>query len=206
MRILLIDNYDSFTYNLSDYFQQIGVEVTVYRNDELKLEEFINLYPDAIVLSPGPGRPADAGLLMPLIAHFHNKLPMLGICLGHQALGEFFGATLVKASIPVHGKTSLITRKEHPVYKGLPETFNVMRYHSLILESLDGTGLIPVAYTMENELMAMYHSKYPLFGIQYHPESILTDYGKDCLANWVSTIPVKKSLSHDPVNFSSVLK
>ena len=185
MKVLLLDNYDSFTYNLCDYLWQTGAECQVLRNDACSLDEFEALDFDALVLSPGPERPANAGLMMPLIARLFDKKPILGICLGHQALGEFFGARLIQARLPMHGKTSLITHQEHPLFGGLPSQFAVMRYHSLLLESLEGTSLRAIAHTQEGEIMALAHPSLPLLGVQFHPESVLTEWGLELLKNWV---------------------
>jgi len=188
MHILLLDNYDSFTYNLYDYLWQAGAQCAVYRNDALSLEAFKQLDFDALVLSPGPERPEQAGLMMPLIAHFFDKKPILGICLGHQALGEFFGTRLVNAALPMHGKTSRITHTGHPLFAGIPSPVEVMRYHSLLLESLDGSPLQSIAQTAEGEIMALSHPTLPLLGVQFHPESILTDCGLRMLKNWVEGV------------------
>ena len=185
MKILLLDNYDSFTYNLYDYLLQAGAECLVLRNDACTLEDFLQLDFDALVLSPGPERPADAGRMMALIASLFDKKPILGICLGHQALGEFFGARLVKAHPPMHGKTSMVTHTDHPLFQRLPPQFAVMRYHSLLLESLEGTPLKAIAHTPEGEIMALTHPTLPLLGVQFHPESILTEWGLELLKNWV---------------------
>ncbi len=187
MKVLLLDNYDSFTYNLCDYLLQAGAECRVLRNDACSLDEFEALDFDALVLSPGPARPADAGLMMPLIARLFDKKPILGICLGHQALGEFFGAPLVRASLPMHGKTSPITHDGHPLFGHLPSQFSVMRYHSLLLESLEGTPLRAIAHTDEGEIMALTHTSLPLLGVQFHPESVLTEWGLELLKNWVKS-------------------
>lgn len=188
MKVLLLDNYDSFTYNLYDYLLQTGVECVVYRNDALSLNDFTLLDIQAIVLSPGPKRPADAGLLMPLLEHYKTRVPILGICLGLQALGQSFGAPLVKARLPMHGKTSIIRHNHHPLFESIPEYFSVMRYHSLLLETLDHTPLQCIAHSAENEIMALEHPKLPLLGVQFHPESILTEHGLTLLNNWVKII------------------
>lgn len=188
MKILLLDNYDSFTYNLYDYLLQTGSECQVLRNDALSLAAFEQLDFQAIVFSPGPKRPADAGLMPALIERLHDRVPMLGICLGHQALGEFFGAKLVKAAIPMHGKTTEIRHNRHPLFANIPERFTVMRYHSLLLESLDGTPLECLAKTDEGEIMALAHRTLPLLGVQFHPESILTEHGLQLLKNWVEGV------------------
>ncbi len=189
--LLLIDNYDSFTYNLYDYFRQLGATCEVIRNDALSLGEFTAKEFDALVLSPGPGIPENAGLMMSLIAHFHNKKPILGICLGHQGIGEFFGAKLKKAKLPMHGKTSRIQHNGDSLFEGLPEAFEVMRYHSLLLENIENTPLHPLAKTDEGEIMALAHETLPIIGIQFHPESILTQHGIDILRNWLNHIPPK---------------
>ena len=188
MKILLLDNYDSFTYNLYDYLFQTGVECQVLRNDALSLDAFERLGFEAIVFSPGPRRPADAGLMLPLIERFYDRVPMLGICLGHQAIGEFFGAKLIKAKVPMHGKTTAIRHTGHPLFKNIPTPFTVMRYHSLLLESLDDTPLHCLATTGDGEIMALEHRTLPLVGVQFHPESILTEYGLQMLQNWVEMI------------------
>jgi anthranilate synthase/aminodeoxychorismate synthase-like glutamine amidotransferase len=188
MNLLLIDNYDSFTYNLYDYFLQLGAACRVIRNDEISLEELSRLSFDALVISPGPKKPDGAGLTLPAIQHFSNQKPILGICLGHQALGQAFGARLNRASVPMHGKTSRLNHKQHPIFKGLPPSFQVMRYHSLLLEELDQQQLSSIAWTEEGEIMALAHLSLPHIGLQFHPESILTEYGLDILKNWMEWI------------------
>jgi anthranilate synthase/aminodeoxychorismate synthase-like glutamine amidotransferase len=189
MRLLLLDNYDSFTYNLYDYLLQCGAECQVLRNDALPLHAFESLDFQAIVLSPGPKRPADAGVMPALIKHWHPRVPILGVCLGHQAIGEFFGAKLVQAKLPMHGKTSLIQQQgNHFLFRNLPPEMEVMRYHSLILESLEGTPLDVIAQTASGEIMALAHRTLPLVGVQFHPESILTRHGLTMLRNWVQEV------------------
>ncbi len=190
MTILLIDNYDSFTYNLYDYFLRLGASCVVVRNDEWTPTQLKSFSFDALVLSPGPQRPKDAGLLMWIIDEFHNKKPILGICLGHQAIGEYFGAKLVKAQIPVHGKTSTIHHHNDLLFQNLPPSFKVMRYHSLILESLENTPLISTSFTEQNEIMSLAHQELPIHAVQFHPESILTEYGLDMLNNWLKSLAI----------------
>lgn len=184
--ILLFDNFDSFTYNLADYFQQLGVSCKVVKND-VSLQEIKALQFDGIVLSPGPGRPESAGCLLDLIGQYFNKVPILGICLGHQALGEFFGGRVEKALKPMHGKLSEICCADQKDYlfQGLPACFQVVRYHSLVLRSLPDC-LEGTAYTPEGELMAVRHKVYPIRGVQFHPEAVLTQHGLNLLRNWLS--------------------
>jgi len=183
--ILLIDNYDSFTYNLVDYFNQLGVEAKVVRNDASFDDIVIDDY-TGIVLSPGPERPSKAGNLLGLVEIFLGQLPMLGICLGHQAIAEFLGAKLVKANRPMHGKISKIQVVHSDTYKALPREIIVVRYHSLIVEELP-ESLRKTATTVNNELMS-YESDDELkaWGLQFHPEAYLTEYGLEILKNWVT--------------------
>ncbi|WP_400192438.1 anthranilate synthase component II [Hymenobacter sp. B81] len=187
MRLLLLDNFDSFTFNLLDYFRQLGVEVLVRRNDE-PLAALLALPFDAVVLSPGPGTPGRAGVMMALLAAVHERVPVLGVCLGHQALGEFFGAELVRGARPMHGKVSDIDllNPQEALFAGLPPRLAVTRYHSLVLRGLPPT-LLPLARTADPvaELMALRHHRLPLFGVQFHPEALLTPHGLALLRNWV---------------------
>ena len=187
MNILVIDNYDSFTFNLVHLIHECGHEATVWRNDKFKLEDVARF--DKILLSPGPGIPSEAGVMPNLIKEFIEQKPILGICLGHQALGEFFGATVVKALKPMHGKISEITCVKDPFFKGLPEKMPVVRYHSLIVKNT-GDQIIPLAYTTENELMAFRHKSLPVYALQFHPEAILTTFGLEMLRNWVSIVNI----------------
>ena len=180
--VLLLDNFDSFTYNLVDYFDQLGVETLVLRNNlslaEIKQQEY-----KGIVLSPGPEKPDSAGVLMQVIDHYLGKLPMLGICLGHQAIGQYLGANLVKADYPMHGKISTIRAQQSVLFQDLPESFEVVRYHSLVLEALP-SGLTPTAHTMDGTLMAFEAEDQKAYGIQFHPEAALTQHGLHILRNW----------------------
>lgn len=182
--ILIVDNYDSFTYNLVDYVKQLGAYCIVYRNDEISLNDLDNLIFDKIIISPGPGVPATSGITLDVIKKYASSKPILGVCLGHQAIGELFGAKLVKALKPMHGKTSKIYLDNHSLFLGLPEKIEVMRYHSLVLENVVPPLKI-IAKSRKNEVMAIVHEKYPLTGIQFHPESILTKDGLTILKNWI---------------------
>ena len=191
MTLLVVDNFDSFTYLLVDYLRQAGADCRVVRNNE-PMAEFIRKPVDGVVLSPGPGVPRQAGRLMEVIAYYHRRVPMLGVCLGHQALGEFFGASLVSAARPMHGKVStvrVLTNDE--LLHNLPETFMVTRYHSLLLTNLP-TNLIGTAVTDSHELMAMRHRTLPLWGVQFHPEAALTQNGLPLLTNWVDVVKREK--------------
>jgi len=159
----------------------------VVRNDQISLSDLESRKVDGLVLSPGPQRPENAGLLMACVEMLHRSVPILGICLGHQAIGVFSGASLVRAFQPVHGKTSLIVHKGDPLFEGLPERFSVMRYHSLILEDLPET-LECIAWSETGEVMAIRHRQLPLTGVQFHPESVLTEFGLEILQNWLSTV------------------
>ncbi len=182
--VLLIDNYDSFTYNLYDYIKQLGKECAVYRNDEITLKEIETLDFESIVISPGPGIPKNAGVTMDLIKTFYQKKPILGICLGHQAIGEFFGAKLEKAKKPMHGKTSMLYFQKHKLFNHIEKPFEVMRYHSLILKDIF-SPLQVIAETKEKDIMAIVHENLPIVGIQFHPESILTENGLTLMKNFL---------------------
>ncbi|MBI2093116.1 MAG: aminodeoxychorismate/anthranilate synthase component II [Candidatus Omnitrophica bacterium] len=185
--ILMIDNYDSFTYNLVQYLGELGEELVVKRNDQISLKEAQRLKPSRIVISPGPGDPSDAGISNELIRHFAGKVPILGVCLGHQCIGEVFGGQVVRAKRPMHGKTSRIFHDNSPLFKNLPNPFEATRYHSLIVkrESLP-SSLVVTAWTQEKEVMGLRHKNQPIFGVQFHPESIMTAVGKDLLKNFLS--------------------
>ncbi len=200
MQILLLDNYDSFTYNLYDYLLRCGAVVRVVRNDEITLKELAGLEFDALVLSPGPKRPSDAGILMDTIAHFYNKIPMLGVCLGHQALGEFFGAKLIHALLPMHGKTSNIQHTNTPLFDAIPNPMQVMRYHSLTLTQIPDCLCI-TGQTAAGEVMAMQHRALPLYGVQFHPESVGTPDGIQLIANWLKIVK-KYQQSQNLLSFS----
>ncbi|MGE4357379.1 MAG: aminodeoxychorismate/anthranilate synthase component II [Candidatus Omnitrophota bacterium] len=184
--ILMIDNYDSFTYNLVQYLGELGEELLVYRNDKITLEEIEKINPQHIVISPGPGRPEDAGISCALIRKFGNKIPILGVCLGHQCIGEVFGGAVVQAERLMHGKTSLIYHNGKDIFKDVENPFEATRYHSLIVarENLPECLEI-IAETKEKEIMGLKHKAYPIWGVQFHPESILTREGKKILKNFI---------------------
>lgn len=181
--LLLVDNYDSFTYNLVDYFQQLNTSIEVQRNDVEDALLFNGKF-KGVILSPGPGSPKEANKLMKIIEYYYLKVPILGICLGHQALGEFFGASLQKAIYPMHGKVSKINCSNNYLYSGLNKSIEVVRYHSLILEKLPSILEI-TSKTEQHEIMSFVHKKLPICGIQYHPEAYLTKYGIKILQNWL---------------------
>ena len=184
--ILVIDNYDSFTYNLVQYLGELGGELTVFRNDKIDLEGIEKLAPQKIIISPGPGYPSESGISEPVIRAFAGKLPILGVCLGHQAIAEVFGGVIVPAAKLMHGKTSLIRHNEKEIYKGIKNPFEATRYHSLIVEreSLPETLEI-TAETSDKEIMGLRHKEYKVYGVQFHPESILTGQGKKILKNFM---------------------
>ncbi len=183
--ILVIDNYDSFTYNIVQYLGELGAHVSVFRNDAITLEEIEGLNPTHIVISPGPGTPRDAGISNDVIRRFHGRVPILGICLGHQCIGEVFGGTVGPAARLMHGKTSPIHHNGRDLFRDLPNPFTATRYHSLIVYSPLPHELEITAYTEEGEIMALRHREAPTFGVQFHPESILTQGGKRILANFL---------------------
>ncbi len=185
--ILIIDNYDSFTYNLVQYLGQLGEDLAVYRNDSITVEKIKKLKPKQIVISPGPGRPSEAGISKEAIRALAGEIAILGVCLGHQAIAEVFGAKIVRADRLMHGKTSLIYHNNKAIFKNIENPFTATRYHSLIVKN---TGLPKslevIARTKENEIMAIRHRRFPVWGVQFHPESILTTEGKKILANFIS--------------------
>ena len=185
--ILMVDNYDSFTYNLVQYLGELGEELLDKRNDEITAREVKRLSPSSIVISPGPGRPSDAGVSSELIRTFAGTIPILGVCLGHQCIGEVFGGDIVRAARPMHGKTSRIYHVKSGVFKGLTNPFEATRYHSLIVkrETLP-EALRITAWTSDKEIMGLQHRRLPVYGVQFHPESILTAAGKDLLKNFLA--------------------
>jgi anthranilate synthase/aminodeoxychorismate synthase-like glutamine amidotransferase len=184
--ILVIDNYDSFTYNLVQYLGELGEDLRVYRNNRITLEEIKQLKPSRIVISPGPGTPADAGLTEDIIRSFHKTTPILGVCLGHQAIGEVFGGKIVRAPTLMHGKTSEIFHDSKGLFKGLPQGFPATRYHSLMVTEIP-LSLEISAETKDGVVMGLRHREYPIEGIQFHCESIMTIVGKNILKNFLSS-------------------
>ena len=185
-KTLVIDNYDSFTYNLVQYLGELGADLTVFRNDTINMREIESLEPERIVISPGPGIPVNAGISIDLVKHFSGKVPILGVCLGHQAIGEAFGAEIVRADQLMHGKTSWIHHNEDSVLGGLENPFEATRYHSLIVkkETLPECFVVN-AWTEDGIIMGLRHRDLPLFGVQFHPESIMTREGKKLLENFL---------------------
>ena len=184
--LLLIDNYDSFTYNLVHFLGELGEKTLVYRNDKLDLEEAIEMNPDAIILSPGPCDPDKAGICIELVKHVLGKIPVLGVCLGHQVIGQALGGKIIRGPKPMHGKSSLINHQGTEIFKDIPSPFLATRYHSLIVEKKSlPNDIIINSLTKDKIIMGISHSKFPLYGVQFHPESIGTNYGHTLLANFL---------------------
>jgi len=185
--LLLLDNYDSFTYNLYQYLAELGAEIEVHRNDQITFDDIKQLRPDHIVISPGPCTPNEAGLSCAIIEAFGPSIPILGVCLGHQAIGQVYGGRVVRAPEPMHGKTSLMYHDEQGVFQGLPQPFEAIRYHSLIVEEQDLPAVLEVtAHTEDGLIMGLRHREYPIQGVQFHPESIMTAVGKQLLRNFLA--------------------
>jgi anthranilate synthase component 2 len=185
LMLIVIDNYDSFTYNLVQLFGELGAEIRVYRNNKITVDEIRKLEPDRIVISPGPGKPEDGGISNEVIRNLGPSTPLLGVCLGHQCLGHVFGGTVTHAPRLMHGKTSRVYHNGIGIFKDVPSPFQATRYHSLIVEKPVPELLEVTASTKEEEIMALRHKKYPIVGLQFHPESILTEFGKRILANFL---------------------
>ncbi len=184
--LLMIDNYDSFTYNLVQYFGELGADVRVFRNDQITVEQIELMQPEKLVVSPGPCSPAEAGISVPAIKHFAGKLPILGVCLGHQSIGAAFGGKIVHAKRLMHGKTSPISHTDKGVFRGLPNPFTATRYHSLAIERETCPDCLEVtAWTEDGEIMGVRHRTLPIEGVQFHPESILTEGGHQLLKNFL---------------------
>lgn len=186
IKVLMVDNYDSFTYNIVQYFGELGAAVEVFRNDEITLEGIAARQPDRLVISPGPCSPAEAGISVAAIRHFAGRLPILGVCLGHQSIGAAFGGQIVRAQALMHGKTSVITTTQEGVFAGLPAQFVVNRYHSLAIERATCPPELKVtAWTEDGEIMGVRHTALDIEGVQFHPESILTEHGHAMLKNFL---------------------
>ncbi|MEJ5228022.1 aminodeoxychorismate/anthranilate synthase component II [Thermodesulfovibrio sp.] len=184
--ILIIDNYDSFTYNLYQYVGEMAKAVKVFRNDRITIEDIEKLKPQKIIISPGPCTPSEAGISIEVIKHFAGKIPILGVCLGHQAIGAAFGGRVIRCHEIMHGKTSLIYHDEKTIFKGIPNPFEATRYHSLIVERETLPNCLTVsAWTSNDIIMGLRHKDYPVEGVQFHPESILTKAGKDLIRNFI---------------------
>lgn len=184
--MILIDNYDSFTYNIVEYFKELGITPLVYKNDEVTIETLKKKEFESIVISPGPGHPIHAGICLDIIRYFHKTKKILGICLGHQCIAHYFGANIIQDKHPTHGKTSQLYFIENQLFNKIPQGFSATRYHSLIVDipSLPAE-IIPIAWTNNNINMAIQHQNYPIFGVQFHPEAILTEYGKVLFKNFL---------------------
>ncbi len=185
--LVLIDNYDSFTYNIVQYFGELGADIRVFRNDQVTLEALIALNPSHLVISPGPGEPiADGGVSADALRYFTGKIPVLGVCLGHQCLGAVYGGKVDRAPRLMHGKTSPVNHNGQGIFAGIPSPFEAMRYHSLVVYDPVPAELEVTATTPEGEIMGLKHRQHPTFGVQFHPESILTEYGKVLLQNFLN--------------------
>ncbi len=186
IKLLMVDNYDSFTYNIVQYFGELGADIEVFRNDEIDLEGIAQRKPDRLVISPGPCSPAEAGISVAAIQHFAGKLPILGVCLGHQSIGAAFGGKIVRAQELMHGKTSVIQTTQQGVFRNLPEKFTVNRYHSLAIERTSCPADLEItAWTDDGEIMGVRHRSLAIEGVQFHPESILTEHGHAMLKNFL---------------------
>ncbi len=184
--LLMIDNYDSFTYNLVQYFAELGADVVVYRNDEISVEQIAEMNPDQLVVSPGPCTPSEAGISVAAIQRFAGKIPILGVCLGHQSIGQAFGGKIIHARQLMHGKTSLIHHHGNSVFTGLPSPFTATRYHSLVIERATMPDCLEItAWTEDGEIMGVRHKTLAVHGVQFHPESILTEHGHAMLKNFL---------------------
>jgi len=185
----MIDNYDSFTYNLVQYLGELGADVRVFRNDQITVDDIADLAPESIVISPGPCTPNEAGISVDTIERLGAEVPVLGVCLGHQSIGQAYGGRIIRARTLMHGKTSLIHHDGKGVFKNLPEPFTATRYHSLVIERESLPHCLEVtAWTEDGEIMGVRHREHPVEGVQFHPESILTEHGHDLLANFLRTV------------------
>ncbi len=183
-KLIVIDNYDSFTFNLVQMFKEYDLDIRVYRNDTVTVDEIKNMHPDFILISPGPKTPGSSGISKPLISEFYKQIPVLGVCLGMQCINEVFGGKTVKAPEPVHGKRSDLFHDGKGLYRGIPSPFKAARYHSLIIER-NSDDLIETSWTSDGIIMSIRHREYPLFGVQYHPESFMTEYGTEIISGFL---------------------
>jgi anthranilate synthase component 2 len=191
--ILVIDNYDSFTYNLVHYLNELGADTVVHRNDDLTVQEALGLRPNAVLLSPGPKAPDQAGICLPLLRGAPDDLAILGVCLGHQAIGQAYGGDVIRAKAVMHGKTSLIHHNDQGIFKGLPNPFTATRYHSLAVDKATLPADLEItAWTDDGEIMGVQHKTRPVYGVQFHPESIATEGGHQLLANFLDLAKVKR--------------
>ena len=186
--LLVIDNYDSFTYNLVQYFGELGADIRVHRNNEITIGEIEAMKPERIVISPGPGRPEEAGITVETIRRFGPELPLLGVCLGHQAIGVVYGGTVCRANAPIHGKTSTVTHDGKGVFQGLSQPFEAGRYHSLVISNADVPADLEITARTKDDgiIMGVRHRTHPVHGVQFHPESVLTDEGRRILQNFLA--------------------
>lgn len=185
--LLMLDNYDSFVFNLVRYCEELGEHVAVYRNDALSVEDVVRLRPDGILLSPGPGRPEDAGIMIDLITHLSGHVPILGVCLGHQAIGHAFGGRIIRANEPMHGRSSRISHDDSRPFTGLPQPLTVGRYHSLVIDPASLPSCLRITgHSESGEIMAIAHRQHPTYGVQFHPESILTEGGHQMLRTFLT--------------------
>jgi anthranilate synthase/aminodeoxychorismate synthase-like glutamine amidotransferase len=196
--LLVLDNYDSFTYNLVQYAGELGAEPVVYRNDAIDVESALALQPSALIISPGPCTPREAGISVPLVRAAAGVVPLLGVCLGHQAIGEAFGGRVVRADRLMHGKTTMVSYSDHELFSGLPDPFEAMRYHSLVVSPAGlPAELEVIAWSADrpagSEIMALRHRLYPIYGVQFHPESVATKVGKQLLSNFLSLARVRST-------------
>lgn len=182
--VIIIDNYDSFTYNLYQQIESLGVRTKVFKNDEISLKKLQELKPSKIVISPGPGRPEDSGISLQIVQEFHTKVPILGVCLGHQCIGQIFGSKIEHAKRIMHGKTSKVYRTEDRLFEGVKNPIIATRYHSLVINQIPKDFTL-TAWDENNEIMAIHHTKYPVFGVQFHPESFLTEEGDKIMHNFL---------------------
>jgi anthranilate synthase/aminodeoxychorismate synthase-like glutamine amidotransferase len=185
--LVIIDNYDSFTYNLVQYFGELQVDMKIFRNDRISLEGLQELKPDYLVISPGPCTPGESGISLEAVRYFSGRVPLLGVCLGHQCIGEVFGGQVIRAPRPVHGKLSMIHHNQQGLFQGIPEPFEAVRYHSLVIERESFPAQLAITATTEDGLvMGLQHREHPTYGVQFHPESIFTGVGKKLLANFLN--------------------